>query len=152
VKKRALIVLFGALVLFASAASAQEDGWGYALSNELMSPWCPGFSLPDCSSGYAQDLRMWILEQERLGRSEAEVKAEILAKYGEKMLQAPEATGRGVLAYVIPGVAIAFGLLLIVTFLRRQGTPKPAVVAVDAQAIARVDAELAEYERKNPLA
>lgn len=151
-KKRALIVLFGALVLFASAASAQEDGWGYALSNELMSPWCPGFSLPDCSSGYAQDLRMWILEQERLGRSEAEVKAEILAKYGEKMLQAPEATGRGVLAYVIPGVAIAFGLLLIVTFLRRQGTPKPAVVAVDAQAIARVDAELAEYERKNPLA
>ena len=151
-KKRALIVLFGALVLFASAASAQEDGWGYALSNELMSPWCPGFSLPDCSSGYAQDLRMWILEQERLGRSEAEVKAEILAKYGEKMLQAPEAKGRGVLAYVIPGFAIAFGLLLIVTFLRRQGTPKPAVVAVDAQAIARVDAELAEYERKNPLA
>ncbi|MBM4383868.1 MAG: cytochrome c-type biogenesis protein CcmH [Deltaproteobacteria bacterium] len=152
---RSLAVLSFVLVAFfmsAPAIAQSEEGWGYALSNELMSPWCPGFSLPDCSSGYAQDLRMWILEQERLGRPEADVKAEILARYGEKMLQAPEAKGRGVLAYVIPGVVIALGLALIVTFLRRQGTPAQVPAAADASALSRVDAELAEYERKNPSA
>jgi cytochrome c-type biogenesis protein CcmH/NrfF len=149
------VLAFVLVAFFAGAKPAiaqSEDGWGYALSNELMSPWCPGFALPDCSSGYAQDLRLWILEQERLGRPEAEVKAEILAKYGEKMLQAPEARGRGVLAYVIPGVVIALGLALIVAFLRRQGAPAHATAAVDAQAIARADAELAEYERRTPRA
>jgi cytochrome c-type biogenesis protein CcmH/NrfF len=137
------------LAMPSGVVAQSEDGWGYALSDELMSPWCPGFSLPDCSSGYAQDLRMWILEQERLGRSEADVKAEIVAQYGEKMLQAPEAKGRGVLAYVIPGAVIALGLALIVAFLRRQGVAAAPVVA-DARSLSRVDAELAEYERNNP--
>jgi cytochrome c-type biogenesis protein CcmH len=132
-----------------------ESGWGYALANELMSPWCPGFALPDCSSGYAADLRLWILEQERLGRSEDDVKAEILARYGEKMLQAPRAEGRGIFAYAIPAAAVLAGLAVLVAFLRRQGGTDDAAGAgalpgtPDAAALARVDAEIAQLERAN---
>jgi len=149
------------MALGAPANAQDGSGWGYELANELMSPWCPGFSLPDCSSGYASDLRLWILEQERLGRPEAEVKAEILAKYGEQMLQAPSARGRGILAYAIPAVLILAGGVVLVVFLRGQrGTPssvenrQPNAAALpasppDPQLLARVDAEISAYESGN---
>jgi cytochrome c-type biogenesis protein CcmH/NrfF len=143
-------------------AAPFEAKWGYALANELMSPWCPGFALPDCSSGHAQELRLWILEQERLGRSEDEVRAAILAKYGEKMLQAPSAEGRGILAYAIPAGLVLAGLGVLVAFLRRQGgpaetsgvaNPGPNAQAIagapDAADLARADAELAHFESAN---
>jgi cytochrome c-type biogenesis protein CcmH/NrfF len=146
----ALAVFFGNA---AAARAAEEEGWGYALSNELMSPWCPGFALPDCSSGYAADLRLWILEQERLGRTQEEVKAEILARYGDKMLQAPKAEGRGILAYAIPAAVILGGLAVLVTFLRAQRAPAQAGVvetgitalALDPLLLTQVDRELASY-------
>lgn len=143
----ALLALSGAALAQPAGAPAQpESEWGYALSNELMSPWCPGFALPDCSSHYAQELRLWILEQERLGRSEEEVRADILAKYGEKMLQAPRAEGRGILAYAIPAVVILAGLAVLVAFLRKQGrraVPSSASPpAVDSALLSRVDREL----------
>jgi cytochrome c-type biogenesis protein CcmH/NrfF len=147
----ALAASFGAA---AAARAADEAGWGYALANELMSPWCPGFALPDCSSGYAADLRLWILEQERLGRSREEVKAEILARYGEKMLQAPRAEGRGIFAYAIPAALILGGLAVLVRFLRAQRVPARAsdieagitALALDPLLLTRVDRELASYE------
>jgi cytochrome c-type biogenesis protein CcmH/NrfF len=152
-----LSALFAVLAIGGGArAQAQaEEGWGYELSDELMSPWCPGFSLPDCSSGYASDLRLWILEQERLGRSRGEVKAEILARYGDAMLQAPEAKGRGWLAYAIPAAIVLAGFAVLVTFLRNQVAAAPALGARNPGptalarggpspgAMAQVDAELA---------
>jgi cytochrome c-type biogenesis protein CcmH len=117
----------------------------------LMSPWCPGFALPDCSSGYASDLRLWILEQEKRGRSREDVKAEILTRYGDKMLQAPRAEGRGVLAYAIPAALILLGGAVLFAFLRKQGSsasgaldPRPG--AGDPQLAARIDAEFAAYD------
>lgn len=156
------VVLAASLAPLDFARSEERPaGWGYALADELMSPWCPGFALPDCSSSYASDLRLWILEQERLGRSEPEVKAEILARYGEQMLQAPSADGRGVLAYAIPAAFVGIGLAVLVAFLRKQGGAAPvasgsqnsgphgAVLAgtPDAELLSRVDAEIAHFER-----
>lgn len=160
--RRAFIALL-VTSAFAAAAHAQAErgkpGWGYALADELMSPWCPGFALPDCSSGYAQDLRFWILEQEKLGRSRADVKAEILARYGEKMLQAPSAKGRGALAYAIPAAIILAGLAVLVTFLRNQAASARAsgtenlranaseiLAKPDEHLMSRVDAEIAHFE------
>jgi cytochrome c-type biogenesis protein CcmH/NrfF len=146
-------VLAASFGFSAAARASDERGWGYALANELMSPWCPGFALPDCSSGYAADLRLWILEQERLGRPREEVKAEILARYGEKMLQAPRAEGWGILAYAIPAAIILGGLAVLVWFLRAQHLPARAsdietgitALALDPLLLTRVDHELASY-------
>jgi cytochrome c-type biogenesis protein CcmH/NrfF len=145
--------LLAAAAAQAEPAAAADSGWGYALADELMSPWCPGFALPDCASGYASELRLWILEQERLGRPEDEVRAEILQRYGERMLQAPRAEGRGVLAYAIPAALILGGLGVLVAFLRRQGgarvaEPAPAAAGgADDALLRRVDAELERFER-----
>ena len=140
-----------AVLALGGAAHAEEaPSWGYELADELMSPWCPGFALPDCSSGYASELRLWILEQEKLGRPRAAVEAEILARYGEKMLQAPKAEGRGLLAYAIPAALILVGLAVLVLFLRRQGAAAQPAAAADPRLLSRVDAEFAAYESTNP--
>ncbi len=149
-------VLLAGLALGAAAQAEEQTAWGYELADELMSPWCPGFALPDCSSGYASDLRLWILEQEKRGRSREDVKAEILARYGDEMLQAPKAEGLGVLAYAIPaGLVLAGGLVLFV-FLRGQGgaargARDPQAGAADPQLAVRIDAEFAAYENTKPV-
>jgi cytochrome c-type biogenesis protein CcmH len=149
-------VLLAWLALGAAANAEEQTAWGYELADELMSPWCPGFALPDCSSGYASDLRLWILDQEKRGRSREDVKAEILARYGDMMLQAPKAEGLGVLAYAIPaGLVLAGGAVLFV-FLRKQGGAASGARdlqagAADPQIAARIDAEFAAYDNAKPV-
>ena len=63
----ALLVLALALAAAGPGAAAAEEGWGYELANELMSPYCPGRALAECPSPQAGELRQWILDQERAG-------------------------------------------------------------------------------------
>ncbi len=114
-----LCLLLSGVVLSGSAA-AEEQEWGYKLSHELMSPFCPGRTLAACSSPQAADMRVWIVEQEEAGRSEEEVKAELYQSYGEIMRASPLASGGGQWAYIIPVVLIILGAGFVVFFLKRQ--------------------------------
>lgn len=138
------------------AARAAEGSWGYALWSELMSPFCPGRTLADCTSGEAEQLRTWILVQAAAGRSKDEVEAELLQRYGDVMLSAPRAEGIGLAAYLLPALAFAAGGSGIAFFLSRQtrrarGAAQlpegPAgASAADPELERLVDAELARRE------
>ena len=83
------------------------------------------------------------------------MKAEILARYGDKMLQAPKAEGLGLLAYAIPAVLILVGAVVLFVFLRKQrgaasGAENAPLGAADPQFAARIDAEFAAYENTKP--
>jgi cytochrome c-type biogenesis protein CcmH len=96
-----------------------------------MSPYCPGRSLLDCTSGQAAELRAWIAEQEKAGRRREDVEAQLYDQFGDVILQAPKASGFGLAAYVIPVVGVAAGALVLVIFLRRQaGSVQSAPAAV----------------------
>lgn len=101
------------------SASAEQD-WAYALPDALMSPFCPGISLADCPSPQAAELRRWILEQEKDGRSEKAVKAELFQVYGDRLRQAPKASGVGLVAYVVPAAVFLLGGALLAAFLVHQ--------------------------------
>ena len=124
-----------ACALAAQPATAADDAaqsWHYDMWNSLMSPYCPGRTLLDCTSGQAAELREWIAAQESSGRPRAEVEAQLYEQFGDVILQAPKATGFGLAAYVIPIVGVAAGALVLVIFLRRQSGParaEPAAVA-----------------------
>lgn len=142
-----VLTLFGVLVAGAPA-SAEEPApeWSYALSSELMSPYCPGRALPDCPSPQATELRRWIVDQARDGRTKDEVMSELLARFGEQMLQRPRAQGFGLAAYAIPGFGMLAGLGLLTFFLRRQRAatapwPLPPPTPVDADLEREVDEE-----------
>ncbi len=104
----------------AARESAASESWGYALWSDLMSPFCPGRTLADCSSGEAEQLRTWILVQAAAGRSRDEVESELLERYGDGILSAPRAEGIGLTAYVLPALAFALGGSGVAFFLLRQ--------------------------------
>jgi cytochrome c-type biogenesis protein CcmH/NrfF len=132
------------LLLGASAplASAADDPWSFELWNELMSPYCPGRTLSDCPSGKAEELRGWIQDQEREGRSKEEVSEQLFVRFGDVILQAPRARGIGLVAYVIPVLAFLIGGAFVYVFLRRQGRGAAVTVPSAATAEAPTDPEL----------
>jgi cytochrome c-type biogenesis protein CcmH/NrfF len=123
-KEVAAALLLLGFVWTPAAAGADEksekSGWGYQLSKEVMSPYCPGRALSDCPSPQADELRQWIAEQEKAGASRSEVEQELFRVFGDQLLQAPRAEGMGLVAYLIPALAFAAGGALVVFFLRRQ--------------------------------
>ena len=130
-----------------AAAPAQSEGWAYELPNDLMSPFCPGRTVADCSSPQAESLRMWLIVQEAAGRTREDVEAELLQRYGDVLRPAPRATGFGLAAYVFPVIAFLAGGVAVSVFLRRQtrAVVKPAVAAgpADPELERIIDRELA---------
>jgi cytochrome c-type biogenesis protein CcmH len=104
----------------APALSEEPPDWAYALPNELMSPFCPGRTLTDCTSPQAGSLRMWITVQAAAGRTRSDVEAELMERYGDVLRPAPRATGFGIAAYAFPLIAFLAGGVVVVVFLRRQ--------------------------------
>ena len=131
----------------APATPAAEEGYGYALARELMSPFCPGRALSDCPSPDAATLRAWILVQAAAGRSREDVEAELLERYGEQLLAAPRARGFGLTAYALPVGAFVGGGAVVALFLRRQtrrdrADPRPKTAPLSADLERLVDQEL----------
>jgi cytochrome c-type biogenesis protein CcmH/NrfF len=122
------------------------------LSRELMSPFCPGKLLADCTSPNAGELREAIADRLTAGESAAAVKADLVRQYGKEILGAPPAEGVGWLAWLVPGLlglASAFGIgWKVAQAVRGQG-PAPAVAVAggaDAGALAQLDDELRDLD------
>ena len=137
-----LLLCVAALWLLPAAVAAEEEaGWGYELGNELMSPFCPGRALAECPSPNAADLRQWILDQEEAGVSREAVEEQLFARWGDQLRQSPRAEGVGLVAYVVPALAVLVGAAIVAFFLRRQAAARPAAAPPAAPA-AGVDPEL----------
>lgn len=137
----ALVLLLGFAWVLPAAGADEGSGWGYRLSREIMSPYCPGRALSDCPSPQAAEVREWIVEQEKAGASRSEVEAQLFQVFGEQLRQAPKAEGMGLVAYLVPGAVFAAGGLLVFLFLRRQRAGLAGAEAVPAPA-APADPEL----------
>ena len=98
----ASVLLLGFVWALPAAGADERSGWGYRLSREIMSPYCPGRTLSDCPSPQAAEVREWIVEQEKAGASRSEVEAQLFQVFGEQLRQAPKAEGMGLVAYLIP--------------------------------------------------
>jgi len=116
--------------------------------NSTMSPFCPGLLIANCQSPGAAELKDEIRRQLAAGVSPESVRAELRATYGREVDAVPPAAGFGLLAWVMPVVALAGGAVVVVWWLRGRGTATgatgPAARALDAEAQARLDRELAE--------
>ena len=118
IRRLALAALLVACFALPASASDAPD-WAHRLPNELMSPFCPGVTLNECTSSQATQLRMWILVQAAAGASEEEVREQLYDRYGDQVRPAPKAEGIGIAAYVIPVVVFLAGGGVVGWFLRR---------------------------------
>jgi cytochrome c-type biogenesis protein CcmH len=123
--RTAALALFAVLAAAPSLAAepAEKEQWAYDLAHDLMSPYCPGRALAECPSPQADELRFWIISQARAGATREQVVAELAANFGDQIRQTPRAEGIGLIAYVVPAVAVGVGAAILALFLRRGGRP-----------------------------
>jgi cytochrome c-type biogenesis protein CcmH/NrfF len=94
------------------------------LSNDLMSPFCPGRTISSCPSKAARQLEDKILQDAKAGKSREEIEAQLVAEYG------PQIVGYAPRPVVMYGTAIvAIAALVLVAWFGRRWVRKREVPA-----------------------
>lgn len=91
-----------------------------ALAAELRCLVCQNQSLADSPASLAGDLRRVVLEQMRLGKSDAEVKTYLVERYGEFVLYRPPLDGRTWWLWFGPGVLAIVALTGVIVIVRQR--------------------------------
>ena len=91
--------------------SEQFDVRFKKLSNELRCPTCQGLSVKDSEAGFSTSIKGKIRELMMQGKSDEEIKAYFVKRYGEWILRAPPVSGFNLVLCLLPGAAIVTGLL-----------------------------------------
>lgn len=152
---RLLLVLLVAVVVgvpLASASTQEEDMVERrvaALGAQLRCPVCQNLSVKDSSSEVAASFRARIRELVRAGRSDEEIKAFFVARYGEWILLSPPKRGIGLAVWLGPALAIGLGLaaalVAIVRWTRRGRDLPPRPDRISAE-LDDLEAQLADGE------
>ena len=115
---KALLVVATLLILAGPAQAAPEDV-ANRLSNEIMSPFCPGVTLHDCPSQQADDLRARIREWAAEGWTEDQIMTELTAEYGPGIRAVPGDDVGGLPPWLLPVLVAGGGLALTGVLARR---------------------------------
>jgi cytochrome c-type biogenesis protein CcmH len=146
---RLLVLVCLAALLAAPAARASEQHPTQAeLEGEVMCPVC-GTTLDQSDSPAAQQIKRVIARRIAAGDTKSEIKARLVANYGESILAAPPHHGFGLLAWWLPiaGITAAAALVGFGAWRwSRAREPAPAAAPLDPALERRLDDELRRYE------
>ena len=121
----------------------------HEVASTLRCPVCLDLSVADSPSIVARQMRARISRRLRAGESPAEVRAFFVSRFGRSILLTPGGSGVDLLAWIVPALLIAGGLLLLVAALLRWSRRPPAAPAQSLEepsGITAVDRELLERE------
>lgn len=150
-----LLLLVGVLAGAATEARAESgasvDERTAAIASELRCPVCQNLSVADSPSDVAASFRERIRELVLAGRSDAQVRAFFVERYGEWILLSPPRRGIGLAVWLAPVALLLGGLLVVVIAVRRWSSRArrlAAVAADDPEAMAHARARLDALERE----
>lgn len=146
--KRTWLLVGGAAVVIVGAALLARGGGepatvedrAQAISAGLRCPVCQNLSVADSPSRLAGEMRAEVEGQLRSGRTDDEVRAFFVARYGEWVLLEP----RSLLPFVIPVAAVALGVGAWLLVVRRR--PRPERTEVSDAERRRIDVDLRSLE------
>ena len=150
---RRLVLLAGLLAAFAGAVTPALAATSFTdVEDEVMCDTC-NVPLNVAESARADQLRKEIRVKIARGESKQQIKDELKATYGDKILALPPKSGFSLAAYLVP-ILVALGLVALVAILvprwRRRGgdgddhgASAPDLEPDDAR---RLDAELAGFD------
>ncbi|WP_242006745.1 cytochrome c-type biogenesis protein [Aerolutibacter ruishenii] len=99
-----------------------EEARFHALVSELRCVMCQNQSLADSNAQIAVDLRHEVLSLMRRGKSNAEIKDFLVARYGEFVLYRPQVESKTWLLWFGPAVVLLAGGLVVAGIVRRRST------------------------------
>jgi cytochrome c-type biogenesis protein CcmH len=146
-RRTGLLVAGAAVVIVAAALLARGGGEpatvedrAQAISAGLRCPVCQNLSVADSPSRLAGEMRAEVEGQLRAGRTDDEVRAFFVARYGEWVLLEP----RSLLPFVIPVAAVALGVGAWLLVVRRR--PRAERTEVSDAERRRIDVDLRSLE------
>jgi cytochrome c-type biogenesis protein CcmH len=90
------------------------------LTHELRCMQCQNESLADSPVGLASDLRRDVRDQLLAGRSDEQIRDQMVARYGEFILFRPRMNWRNAWLWALPGVLMLVGAAIAVRVLRER--------------------------------
>lgn len=111
-----------------SSAPASLDGRVMHIASEVRCPVCEGQSAAQSQSAASLQIRDQIRQELSGGESEGQILAGLVRAYGPSVLEKPQATGVGLLVWVLPVLALLAGAGgLVIAFRRwRSGMARPS--------------------------
>ena len=103
----------------------------HALTEELRCVKCQNQSLADSNAAIAQDLRLEVLDLMRQGKTDAEVKHYLVARYGEFVLYRPRVEPTTWLLWFGPAVVLLVGGFVVAGIVRKRSGKRQSATAVD---------------------
>jgi cytochrome c-type biogenesis protein CcmH len=144
--------LFAALFALAFSAHAVIEAYKFddpaqearykVLIEELRCLVCQNQNLADSNAELAQDLRRKTYEMITAGKTEEEVVAYMVQRYGDFVMYRPPLNATTLFLWIGPFVILAVGIAVLLRVVQRRRAGDEA--AVDAADIARVERLLAE--------
>jgi len=135
-----LVVVAAALLARGGGEPATVEDRAQAISAGLRCPVCQNLSVADSPSRLAGEMRAEVEGQLRAGRTDDEVRAFFVARYGEWVLLEP----RSLLPFVIPVAAVALGVGAWLLVVRRR--PRAERTEVSDAERRRIDVDLRSLE------
>lgn len=153
---RLLALTLAALLLAAPAAASESHPTQGELESELMCPICAGETLAQSGSPPALRIKAYIARGIAAGDTKSQIKDELVAQWGQRILAAPPRHGFNLLAWALPLVGLLGGAgimgLLAWRWTRvRDPEPAPQQWALNGHPLEpeeerRLDEELARFD------
>ena len=139
-----LLAALTSLVLMAAASDPSErlpdpaqEARARALFQQVRCVVCQNESIDDSEAALARDLRQVVRDQVRQGRKDREIKAFLVARYGQFILLRPSFSWGNALLWLTPFAVLAGGAAFVALRVRR---PRPLEAPLSAGEEAALDA------------
>ena len=144
-KGRGVLVALAAVVCLAGAAadSAErladpvQEARARTLFREVRCLVCQNESIDDSQADLAGDLRQVVRDQVKQGRSDPQIRAFLVERYGEFVLLKPPFSAGNALLWATPGIVLVLGGVLMVLLLRRRAGS--SATGDDTQSVSEVE-------------
>jgi len=125
----ALIALMCVVALPTSAFAEKTPSPGEVsrvtndVSNEILSPFCPGKTLKMCTSPNAAEVRRIVQDKAREGKSKEDIKQEILEQFGDEfeLKEPPASDNRNLFIVLALSLALAIAVVVILSNSSKKG-------------------------------
>lgn len=123
-----------------------QEARARALSAELRCLVCQNQSIDDSDASLAQDLRRLVRERITAGDNDNQIRAFLVARYGEFVLLKPPVNAETYLLWALPGVALLLGAGAALRLFRRRRPMEADVQTLSSDEKAALEALLSRRE------